>query len=153
MLQIDNRYQELNKFVREVCTGRPDDEQKATLRKFAAVLICGFVERSVEIVVLERLRNRAQPQVLAFIKSHFKRGTNYDCAAIGSLLERFDGEWKARFERAIQSNEAASESLKSIYSVRNSVAHGGTMGIGSSTLQQRFFDAKIVVDALIDATR
>jgi len=86
--------------------------------------------------MLERLRNRAHPRVISFIKSYFKRGTNYDCEAIKQLLLRFDPEWGRRFESEIGGMSALSETVSSCYSVRNSVAHGGGGSLGSARLKE-----------------
>ena len=93
---IKNRERKLDEFFLRA-ENVTDDELKSDLARFGAVLVCGYIERCVEIIVLERLTPRAQPRVLQFIKGHFKRGTNYDCEAICQLLTRFDQHWENKF--------------------------------------------------------
>ena len=152
MFAIESRCLSLNERVELACLEK-DAEISDALRKYCTVLICGFVERSVEVVVLQRLKSRAHPRVLSFVKSHFKRGTNYDCNTMCRLLERFDAGWKTSFEEFLMQHEREVEGLSSVYSVRNSVAHGGSGSISSQSLRQRCADAKIIVDGIVDATR
>lgn len=152
MFAIENRYQRLQERVELACLEK-DEEISDALRKYCTVLICGFVERSVEVIILDRLRSRAHPRILSFVKSYFKRGRNYDCNTICSLLERFDTSWKASFDEFLVRHEREVEALSSVYSVRNSVAHGGDSGISSQNLRQRCADAKTIVDGIVDATK
>ena len=151
MFAIEERFKLLEQQVELACNAS-DEEVAANLRRFGTVLICGFVERSIEVILLERLKPLAHPRVLNFVKSHFKRGTNYNCEVICSLLERFEPEWKNKFKHFMDNNEKEVDALSSTYSVRNSVAHGGSGGINAITLRERRDDVKKIVDALIKAT-
>lgn len=151
MFAIEERFKLLEQQVELACNAS-DEEVAANLRRFGTVLICGFVERSIEVILLERLKPLAHPRVLNFVKSHFKRGTNYNCDVICNLLERFEPEWKNKFKHFMDNNEKQVDALSSTYSVRNSVAHGGSGGINAITLRERRDDVKKIVDALIKAT-
>ena len=151
MFAIEEKFKVLEQSIELACNAT-DEEVAANLRRYGTVLICGFVERSIEVVLLERLRPRAHPRVLNFVKSYFKRGSNYNCETICQLLERFEPKWKNNFRAFMDTNEKEVDALSSTYSVRNSVAHGGSAGINATTLRERRDDAKRIVDALIRAT-
>ena len=72
MFAIEQRFRSLEQQIELACSAA-DEEVAASLRQYGTVLICGFVERSIEVVLLERLTRRAHPRVLNFVKSHFKR--------------------------------------------------------------------------------
>jgi hypothetical protein len=75
------------------------DEQTASyFCKLGSVLICGNLERCIELILSERIASKSPPQVMSFLKAYFKRGTNYDCDQIGQLLHRFDAAWGRDFE-------------------------------------------------------
>ena len=151
MFPIEQRFKSLERDIELAC--KADDEQVGVaLRRYCTVLICGFVERSVEVIVLDRLKNRAHPRVLNFVKSHFRRGTNYDCFAISSLLERFEPSWKREFDEFMSEHEEEVEALQSTYAVRNSVAHGGMTNISAVVLKQRTGNIKRIVDAVLLVT-
>jgi RiboL-PSP-HEPN len=122
------------------------------LFRFGTVLICGNVERSIEIIILERLAARAHPRVLSFVKSHFQRGINFDCNAVKQLLQRFDADWYRAFNAFVENNPHVEEGIVSCYSVRNSVAHGGTMGVGKKRLQELLELSRIYVNAIVECT-
>lgn len=152
MFEIEQRKLALDNFFARA--KKVEDEQvTADLAKLGAVLSCGFVERSVEIIVMHKLDKRANDRIKSFVKSHFKKGTNYDCTAICALLERFDPSWSKKMKKWMETNVGAVESLVSIYGLRNSIAHGG--GQTSSLLRIMAYadDCKAVVDAMLQATK
>lgn len=152
MFAIEQRFEKLERQIEIACF--TEDPQIADgLRRYGTVLICGFVERSVEVVILERLKNRAHPKVINFVKSHFKKGSNYHCETISQLLERFEPSWRDHFRKFMEGNAKQVDALLSTYNVRNSVAHGGDHGISAAVLKERCADAKLVVDAVIEATK
>jgi hypothetical protein len=95
--QIASRIVQLDQYVAQASGKDVPEQIQSNLSRFGAVLLCGLIERSVEHVILERLARRAHPRVLRFIRSHFQRGSNYDCEAIEQLLRRFDNEWVSDF--------------------------------------------------------
>ena len=150
---IDSRIRRLDAFFQRAKQPSLTDEIRSDLAKLGAVLVCGFVERSVEIVVLDRLSSMAHPRVNSFIRSHFRRGTNYDREAICQLFERFDLEWGRRLRETLASRDSITASLESAYTLRNSIAHGGDQYRGLKGVEDLYIDAKQLVEAMILATR
>jgi hypothetical protein len=149
---LESRIRKLDKFFERAKAKTLDDEIRSDLARHGAVLVCGFIERSVEVIILERLSNKAHPRVLNFLKSHFKRGTNYDCEPIFQLLERFDTRWSQRFRKFLTENPSLAEQITSAYSLRNSIAHGGDANRGIAGVIELYDAAKKLVDGLIQAT-
>ena len=88
--------------------------------KLGCVMICGAIERSVEILITERVGSRSAPQVNSFFKSFFKRGTNYDCEEILQLLYKFDTDWGHKFKAFMARNDEIKSGVSSTcYAVRN----------------------------------
>jgi hypothetical protein len=151
-LAIESRKRQLDAYFSRGAAAAVPDEVKSDLAKHGAVLICGFVERSVEILVMEKIQQRAQFRVLSFVRSHFKRGTNYDCEAIAQLLERFDVVWGRKFRDFFTARDDLVQALHSAYDLRNSIAHGGDANRGLLGVQELYVSAKAVVDGLEAAT-
>ncbi|TBY28406.1 hypothetical protein E0H93_24995 [Rhizobium leguminosarum bv. viciae] len=150
---IDSRERRLDEFFERANKGVADEEILSDLARLGAVLACGYVERCVEIIILERLSKRAHERVLQFVKTHFKKGTNYDCEAICQLLERFDIAWASEFRRILKGNEQWETSLDSLYALRNSVAHGGVQNRSLAGVKALYDECKYVMMALVDATK
>lgn len=149
---IDARKRKLDDYFLRASVKGLDEQIQADLARHGAVLVCGFIERCVEIVILERLSFRGHPRVISFVKSHFKRGTNYDCEAIRGLLERFDLEWSDKFRSFMADHSSLVGALESAYTLRNSIAHGGTASRGMSGVIELYDAAPKIVDALIEST-
>jgi hypothetical protein len=111
-------------------------------------MICGAIERSVEILITERVGGRSAPQVTAFLKSFFKRGNNYDCQEIEELLFKFDNKWGHAFRLFLEKNDQIKTGVSSCYAVRNSIAHGGTQSLGPTILKQYFDNAFALIAEL-----
>lgn len=148
MLGVRSRTDALRKYVQRVTDPSIPSQIASDLFKFGAVMTCGTVERCVEVIILERLAKKAHPKVLSFVKSHFKRGTNYDCDAILELLGRFDEKWRSDFETYLVQNPALGASLTSCYAVRNPIAHGASASLGGARLKKLADDAILLIEAL-----
>ena len=151
--ELDIRYRTVENFVSQSSAAGVSPEMQSYLCGFGTVLICGYIERGIEIIILDRLASRAHPRVLSFIKSHFKRGTNFDCAAIEQLLSRFGPEWYRGFQSFVEQNSDVKEGVASCYGVRNSVAHGGAMTVGGGRLRELLQMSKKLIDGVVAVTR
>lgn len=127
-----------------------DEEIASYYCKLGCVLVCGNLERCIEILIRDRIGKRSVPQVSTFLASYFKRGSNYDCDDIRDLLHRFDNNWGHKFEKFVEANDYVKASISSAYSVRNSVAHGGSGSLGPKLLKQ-YFDASFTLVAELDS--
>ena len=138
LFEIEQRFRSLEQLVNLAGEKGLEERLASYLSKFGCVLVCGNLERCVEIVVTARVSSRSPPQVGSFLKSYFKRGTGYDCDQISQLLYRFDTSWGKDFESFIVSNYSIRESISSCYAVRNSIAHGGGQSLGPRVLKQYY---------------
>jgi len=150
--QIQSRIVAIEQYIVRASGKDVPEDLQGSLARFGTVLLCGFIERSVEIIIMDRLANRAHGRVLSFVKSHFQRGTNYDCEAISQLLERFDVVWCRKFRTFIDGNDDLRVGVSSMYGVRNSVAHGGSSSVGLIRLQELFAASQRLVHGLEEAT-
>jgi hypothetical protein len=137
---IEQRFIALDKLIRAAQAKGLDEQTASYFCKLGSVLICGNLERCIELILSERIASRSPPQVMSFLKAYFKRGANYDCDQISQLLYRFDTTWGRDFEEFVEKNSAVREGISSCYAVRNSVAHGGGQSLGPRTLLQ-YYDA------------
>lgn len=149
---VKARIESLQTFVNKVCSKDVEPEIASYLYKLGAIMACGTIERCVEIIILDKVSNRAHPRIVSFVRSYFKRGLNYDCNEIEQLLIRFDREWAESFKRFSEGNSAVKEGISSCYAIRNSVAHGGAQSLGERTLISYSEHAVTLIQALNDIT-
>ncbi|KQW30824.1 hypothetical protein ASE36_00530 [Rhizobium sp. Root274] len=148
---IESRERKLDRFFARARSVE-DGELQSDLARYGTVLVCGFVERCVEVIILERLSQKAHPRIIQFLKSHFKRGTNYDCEAICQLLVRFDQDWESQFRSIIDANDEWISSLTSAYAIRNAIAHGGDGNKGLAGVETFYGDSKKIIWSLVKST-
>lgn len=137
-IAVQSRFREVEKLVLAAQVRSLDPEVAAYYCKLACVMVCGAIERSVEILITDRVGSRSAPQVKSFLKAFFQRGTNYDCDQIIALLYRFDTDWGYAFREFVDTNDRIKTAISSCYSVRNSIAHGGGQSLGPAALKQYF---------------
>lgn len=147
-ISIENRLREVEKIVSAAQARGTDPEVAAYYCKLGCVMICGTIERAVEIFIVERVGGRSSPQVNSFLKSFFKRGSNYSCDDISDLLYKFDSKWGRQFNEFVDQNEQVKSGVSSCYAVRNSIAHGGTQSLGPSTLRQYYENSLTLIAEL-----
>lgn len=141
LISVENRLKAVQNLVSTATRKDLDEEIGSYLCKLGAVLICGTIERSIEVLVDEKVSKRSAPQVAAFLQSYFKSGRNYTCDEIARLLYKFDQKWGISFENYIKYNDRIKVSVNSCYAIRNSIAHGGTQTLAASSLRQYSEDA------------
>jgi hypothetical protein len=152
MISIETREIALSNYiVRAKRSDVPADVQSYLFRH-GAILVCGHVEQCVKLIILERLKNKAHPKIINFVKSHFNHGHNLDCNAIKSLLDRFETNWGKAFEKFIHDNDDIKEGIASAYSVRNPIAHGGTASLGDARLTELFNISKRLIEGVVKCT-
>jgi len=149
---IESRKRQLDAFFARALDPKLTEEIQSDLAKHGTILICGFIERSVELVIMNHVTTRAHPRVASFVKGHFRRGTNYDCEAIAQLLDRFDPRWGGKFRSFKDARDDIVQSINSAYTLRNSIAHGGTENRGLRGVVDLYRAAQEAVDALLSAT-
>lgn len=152
--EIEQRFRALEQLISTATDKNLDELLASYLCRLGSVLICGNLERCVELILTMRFAsNRAPPQFATFLKAYFQRGTNYDCEQIRQLLYRFDSRWGRAFEAYLEQKEHIKESISSCYTVRNSVAHGGGQGIGPTSLRQYYEASLELVSSLEQMVR
>ncbi len=140
-ISVENRFRTVERLILAAQEKGLEEEIASYFCKLGCIMTCGAVERSVEILILEHVGSRSSPEVQSFLRAYFKRGVNYDCDEIASLLHRFNKEWGHRYEDYVAKNDPVKQGVASLYSVRNSVAHGGANSTGPSNLKEYFYRA------------
>jgi hypothetical protein len=152
ILAIESRKLQLDVYFDRAITTNIPDEVRSDLARHGTILVCGLVERSVELVIMEKVKQHTNPRIQSFIRGHFRRGANYNCETIAQLLDRFDVEWGRRFRIFMKTNDDLVQAVISAYELRNSIAHGGTGNRGLLGVRSSYFAAKTVVEGLEAST-
>ena len=152
-LVLQSRTEAVEAFILRVMKDDVPEDIQGHLFRYGAVLLCGHLEQCVKIVIMERLKSRAHPKIINFVKSYFNQGHNLDCQQIKALLDRFDGNWGKEFDLFVKANDEVKEGISSAYSVRNPIAHGSMASLGGTRLKELFAIVQRLIEGVEAATR
>ena len=111
-------------------------ELLADYSKYLCVLVAGFIEKSFAEMMLEHARRCGSPSLQRYVEQNTSKFTNANCAKIGQLLGAFDPTWRIQIEAYLVDERKAA--VDSIYSLRNNIAHGVSVGVTYASVRQYF---------------
>jgi hypothetical protein len=137
-------------FSRASSFSNPADQSEWS--KYLCVLVSGFVEESLRVLLEEYCKSHASQNILSFVSSELKDITNCKTGKITTILRRFNPAWEATFLNQIQANSRIAgeikDSIDSVISNRHLIAHGKSVGISYSTVSQYYSNVKKAVATL-----
>lgn len=125
-----------------------DIELQSDLARYLCVLVSGFLEQAVVELVLEHTRSRAAPSVQLYVESQLRRFTGAKAKRLVELLGSFDTEWRVHLEGFLVDERKAA--VDSIVDLRNSIAHGRSVGVTLSRVGDYYGEIRVVVDRVAD---
>lgn len=146
-LQIENQERKLDELLKNIDTVT-DDELKAHLSKYFCVRISGYLENVLKILVANYSEGSSPRAVSNFLQNHLKSVTNLSEDKMQKVLLKFSEDWSTNFFEKV--TEQQIQSLNSIISNRNSIAHGQQDNISYKVIGQYYLDLKEIVKHLRD---
>jgi len=100
--------------------------------KYLCVLVSGFVEESLRVLLEEYCSTKGPTSLQRFISRELSEITNCKTGKIASVLNRFDPTWETEFLQQIQAKSLLADEIKnaldSVVSNRHLIAHGKSVG-------------------------
>jgi hypothetical protein len=149
-LQIENQERKLDKLLLDISTIQ-DDEIKAHLSKYFCVRISGYLENVLKILVANYSEGSSQKPVTNYLQNDLKNVTNLSEEKMQKVLTKFSEDWCNNFNSNVAEQQL--QSLNSIISNRNSIAHGQQDNISYKVIGQYYTDLKEIVKALKDTIK
>ena len=107
-----------------------DERLGAHLGSYICVLLLGAIEYSVEELVSQRATSVGDGEVANYVvKVLGDRFRNPDWGAINGLLGEFSATYKESWAGRFPANEDVFEAFSSIVTIKNQLAHQGTMAL------------------------
>lgn len=125
-----------------------DLEIRADFARYLCVLVSGYVENAVAELLMEHCRRTSGPGVQRFVEHRLERFTNPNAQRVGDLLGQFQTEWRSSFDTFVVDERKAA--LDSALNLRNSVAHGQSIGVTYSRIQGYYEQIKLVIGYVAD---
>lgn len=135
----------------------PDPAAQAEWSKYLCILVSGFIEESLRILLEEYTTKHAAPVILNFVSREVKEITNCKASKIGSILQRFNPTWESDFLDQIQNKSRIAneikDSLDSVVANRHQIAHGRNVGLRYATVSTYYQNVKKAVETMEEVIR
>ena len=145
---VKQHKQRLDHIFLQVSAFSSAPELKSHWARYLCVLVSGFVETSIQTIFSEYAKKRSSPEVASYVESRLKRFQNPSMQRIINLIGEFNPVWRESFEMATDGEPK--DAINSIVANRNNIAHGESVGITYSRIQQYYENAIKVVDLIDD---
>ena len=121
-----------------------DAELQSDFAKHLCVLVSGYIERSLIVLILEHARGKGAPTLQRFVEQRTKRFANANASRIKELLGDFDPDWRLELENILVDERKSA--IDSIVSQRNAIVHGGSSRITYYSISKYYQQAQHVID-------
>jgi hypothetical protein len=124
-----------------------EDEIQSVLAKFICIRLSGFVEVCLKEKIQRFVdKRKTHAAVCSYIENSMRGMTNLTFDKLRNILNSFSGDWACYFEMKV--TEEMKSSLGTIYTNRNTIAHGGNANITIRQLEKHYNNLKAVADVL-----
>lgn len=123
-------------------------EVQSDFAKYLCVLVSGFLEKAVAQLALEHAKRTGAPSLQRFVERNTRRFTNANAQRLKNLLGSFDPIWRRRLENLLI--DEYKDAVDSIVDLRNTIAHGGSVGVTYQRVSDYYIVIKKVVDEIAD---
>jgi len=145
-LQIVQHKQRLDALFEKGASLTDDYELLANWAKYLCVLVSGFVEESVRLLILKYVESRASPDIQHFVGHKVRMFQNAKMSNILTLLEHFSNEFRLRVETATEGD--LKDAIDSVVQNRHQIAHGRFIGITFVTIKDYYRRVLTVIEIL-----
>lgn len=124
-----------------------DSHLDAHLAAYACVLLSGAIESAIEHIIYRRMRSLGDHEAERYVtKVVAQRFRNPDWGSINGLLGDFSDAYKKAWATEFPSGGRIDECLRSVNSIKNSLAH-----TGSNSLHVTLRDVRSYMDNIVPA--
>ena len=127
-----------------------DAALQSDLAKYLCVLLSGFVEATIEDIVVDYAIARGDQRLVKAVRGIADRFQNPKPGTLLDFLAAFDVEWRHRLEHFFSEEISRQDALLSVVDNRNRIAHGEDSGVSFYKLrdwQKTIFETVDFVEA------
>lgn len=121
-------------------------ELRADFARYLTVLVYGYLEQSVQQLLITYIAQSSPPPVARYAESQLERRRNIKANTLLQLLEEFDIEWRNACEDKL--DERRRTAIDTVTNNRNQIAHGKSVGITFATINRDYQEIKQTVQDL-----
>jgi hypothetical protein len=143
--------QRLDALFRKVSSIK-DIADQSEWSKYLCVLVSGFLEESLRVLLEEYARIHSSTNIQNFLEAQISSITNCKTSKIIDILNNFSNDWKEEFINQIQAQSQIADEIKnsidSVVTNRHQIAHGKNVGLRYSTVANYYENVKKAVEIL-----
>lgn len=124
-----------------------DAELSANYARYLCVLVAGFAEQSLKILLTEHARTRASPSIHRYVEQNVNRMWGINRTKLRDALDGFDLDWYTSLTLGMDQEVS---SLQSVGKLRDNISHGSDAGITLRTMEQYSADVIKLIRRLCD---
>jgi hypothetical protein len=126
-----------------------DAELLSDFARYLCVLVAGFLEQSMQELILEYSRNSASTAVQRYVESQIRRFTNVNAERLVQLLGSFNQDWQVNLKDYLV--DERKDAVNSVLDLRHAISHGRYAGgITMARIRGHYDQIKKVVDRVAD---
>jgi len=137
-------------FSKVASISNPADQSEWS--KYLCVLVSGFIEESLRVLLEEYTRTHSGPNIQNFVGKQIGNITNCKTSRILEVLSKFSQDWAEDFSNQIQARSSITDEIKnsidSVIANRHDIAHGRNVGITYTRISNYYNNIKKAVDIL-----
>ncbi len=123
-----------------------DAELLAHWAKYLCVLVCGFLENSVELCLATYSKKRGDENINNFVSSQLRSFQNPKMGKIVELFGTFSKAWEAELKG--ETDGRILDAVNSIVANRHMIAHGGASQLSMLSLKAYYADVVRLVEIM-----
>jgi hypothetical protein len=127
-----------------------EDELRGDFARYLCVLTCGFLERSIVILLQEHTRIRAAETVQGYVNWRLRNFQNATRQVILDTVGAFSNDWRADLDAFIDDQRGGA--IGSLMKQRHRIAHGDWSDISYVRVKEYYASVVEVVDRIADLT-
>jgi hypothetical protein len=138
------RQSQLDSLFAKAGTFSQDPEAQSHWTRYLCVLTSGFMEVGVRTICCEYARNKSHQNIASFVESRLKRFQNARMELILQTASVFNTQWRSDIESA--TTDEMKDAVDSIVNLRNSIVHGGVVGLTLGNMKRYYSNALKVLE-------
>lgn len=133
--QIASRKQNLDSLFARLSTVT-DPEMQSHWARYLCVLVSGFIEDSVRILLTEYVKGKANKKISDYVMSQLSSFTNANTEKILTLTGKFSKDWELALRAEV--DDELKSAIDSTVARRHEIAHGKNSSITFHTIRNYY---------------
>ena len=139
------------KSIRGLAPDATDAQRQNHFARYYCVLVCGFVENCVKIIVHDFVEKAGRRESASYIRNRIGRFSDIGKQELSTFAHSFSNLWGEKLDSYLDG--AAGAALDSLKNIRNQVAHGGNLSTSLGQIDGYFREIDDLINFLDELFR